>query len=155
MGTRYLLEVIEDDAAPTVVTKARHDGSAGSSRNGRGKETNHVSGWYPQQIKPAASELTAKWEPILGVRVNGVFVQRMKTRWGGCNTDSNTIRLNTELAKKPRECLEYIIVHELVHLLERHHTERFTVLMDEHLPQWGQLRKLLNTAPLGHETWRY
>ncbi|MCA1854002.1 MAG: M48 family metallopeptidase, partial [Beggiatoa sp.] len=79
----------------------------------------------------------------------------MKTRWGGCNTDSRTVRLNTELAKKPKECLEYIVVHELVHLLERHHTERFTALMDESLPQWRQLRNLLNAAPLGHESWHY
>jgi predicted metal-dependent hydrolase len=70
-------------------------------------------------------------------------------------TDSHTIRLNTELAKKPKECLEYIMVHEMVHLLERHHTERFTALMDEYLPQWRHLRKLLNTGPLGHETWHY
>lgn len=74
---------------------------------------------------------------------------------GGCNTDSRTVRLNTELAKKPKECLEYIIVHELVHLLERHHTERFTALMDENLPQWRQLRNLLNAAPLGYESWSY
>jgi predicted metal-dependent hydrolase len=77
-----------------------------------------MSGWYRQQLKAAAPELIAKWEPLQGVRVERVFVQRMKTRWGGCNTDSHTIRLNTELAAKPRECLEYLIVHELVHLQE-------------------------------------
>ena len=154
-GTRYLLKVIEDDAAPTVVLKPGTMILRVRPGTGEEKKQATVSGWYRQQIKTAASELTAKWEPILGVRVERVFVQRMKTRWGGCNTDSHTIRLNTELAKKPRECLEYIIVHELVHLLERHHTERFTALMDEHLPQWRQLRKLLNTAPLGHETWHY
>ena len=154
-GTRYLLKVIEEDAAPTVVLKPGTMVLRVRPGTSEEKKQAIVSGWYRQQIKTAASELTAKWEPILGVRVERVFVQRMKTRWGGCNTDSHTIRLNTELAKKPRECLEYIIVHELVHLLERHHTERFTALMDEHLPQWRQLRKLLNTAPLGHETWHY
>jgi len=154
-GTRYLLKVIEEDAAPTVVLKPGTMVLRVRPGTSEEKKQAIVSGWYRQQIKTAASELTAKWEPILGVRVERVFVQRMKTRWGGCNTDSHTIRLNTELAKKPRECLEYIIVHELVHLLERHHTERFTALMDEHLPQWGQLRTLLNTAPLGHESWHY
>jgi len=154
-GTRYLLKVIEEDAAPTVVLKPGTMILRVRPGTSEEKKQAIVSGWYRQQIKTAVSELTAKWEPILGVRVERVFVQRMKTRWGGCNTDSHTIRLNTELAKKPRECLEYIIVHELVHLLERHHTERFTALMDEHLPQWRQLRKLLNTAPLGHETWHY
>jgi predicted metal-dependent hydrolase len=154
-GTRYLLKVVEEDAVPTVVLKPGNMMLRVRPGTSDEKKQAIVSGWYRQQIKEAAPELTAKWEPILGVRVNGVFVQRMKTRWGGCNTDSHTIRLNTELAKKPKECLEYIIVHELVHLLERHHTERFTALMDEHLPQWRQLRKLLNTAPLGHETWHY
>jgi len=154
-GARYLLKVIEDDAAPTVVLKPGTMVLRVRPGTSEEKKQATVSGWYRQQIKAAASELIAKWGPILGVRVERVFVQRMKTRWGGCNTDSQSIRLNTELAKKPRECLEYIIVHELVHLLERHHTERFTALMDEHLPQWGQLRKLLNTAPLGHETWHY
>ena len=96
-----------------------------------------------------------KWEGILGVRVGRVFVQRMKTRWGGCNPDRRTIRLNTELAKKPRACLEYIVVHELVHLLERNHTERFIALMDRFLPQWREVRRELNAAPLGHETWHY
>ena len=79
----------------------------------------------------------------------------MKTRWGGCHPAARSIRLNTELAKKPKECLEYIVVHELVHLRERNHTLRFTALMDDYLPNWRALRKLLNTAPLGHETWRY
>ena len=103
----------------------------------------------------AVPELIAKWEPLIGVRVERFFIQRMKTRWGSCNHRAGTIRLNTELAKKPRECLEYIVVHELVHLLERHHTDRFIALMDEYLPQWRQLRKLLDTAPLGHESWSY
>jgi hypothetical protein len=154
-GARYLLKVVEEDAAPTVVLKPGTMILRVRPGTSEEKKQAIVSGWYRQQIKEAASELIATWEPILRVRVERVFVQRMKTRWGGCNTDSQSIRLNTELAKKPRECLEYIIVHELVHLLERHHTERFTALMDEHLPQWRQLRKLLNTAPLGHETWHY
>ena len=100
-------------------------------------------------------DLIAKWGPMIGVRVERVFVQKMKTKWGSCNPRTGSIRLNTDLAKKPAQCLEYIVVHELVHLLERHHNDQFTALMDENLPQWRQLRNLLNTAPLGHETWRY
>ena len=147
--------MVEEDAAPTVVLKPGM--MVLKVRSGTSEETKQaiVSRWYRQQIKAAAPELIARWEPILGVRVERIFVQRMKTRWGGCNTDSRTVRLNTELAKKPKECLEYIIVHELVHLLERHHTERFTALMDENLPQWRQLRNLLNAAPLGYESWSY
>jgi len=89
------------------------------------------------------------------VAVSRVFVQRMKTRWGSCNPATGAIRLNTELAKKPEECLEYIVVHELMHLLERNHTDRFTRLMDQHLPRWRERRALLNGAPLGSESWRY
>jgi predicted metal-dependent hydrolase len=154
-GTRYLLKVVEEHAAPTVVLKPGT--MVLKVRPGTCEETKQaiVSRWYRQQIRAAVPDLIATWGPILGVRVERIFVQRMKTMWGGCNTDSRTLRLNTELAKKPKECLEYIIVHELVHLLERHHTDRFTALMDENLPQWRQLRKLLNAAPLGHESWDY
>ena len=154
-GRRYLLKVVEEDAAPTVEIKPGT--LVLRVRPGMSEEKGQavVAAWYRQQIKEAATDLIAKWEPILGVKAKRIFVQRMKTRWGGCNTESRAIRLNTELAKKPKECLEYVIVHELVHLLERNHTDRFSALMDENLPQWRQLRKLLNTAPLGHETWRY
>ena len=90
-----------------------------------------VAQWYREQIKAVAPELIANWETILGVSVNRVFVQRMKTKWGSCNPRACTIRLNTELAKKPKECLEYIIVHEMVHLLEQTHNARFVAL-----PAW-------------------
>jgi predicted metal-dependent hydrolase len=154
-GKRYLFKVVEQDAAPSV-TLAR-GAMVLRIRPGAGEASRQaiVAKWYRQQLKAAVPELIAKWEPILGVRVNRFFVQRMKTRWGGCNTKARTIRLNTELAKKSRECLEYILVHELIHLRERLHTDRFNALMEECLPQWKQLRKLLNMTPLGHETWSY
>jgi predicted metal-dependent hydrolase len=154
-GTRYLLKMVEEDTAPIVALKPGT--MVLKVRPGTSEETKQaiVSRWYRQQIRAAVPELIARWAPILGVRVERIFFQRMKTRWGSCNTDSRTVRLNTELAKKPKECLEYTIVHELVHLLERHHTERFTALMDENLPQWRQFRNLLNAAPLGYESWHY
>jgi predicted metal-dependent hydrolase len=154
-GTRYLLQVVEQDAAPGVVLRPRAMILRVRPGTTEEKKQAIVSGWYRQQVKDAATELVAKWQPILGVTVQRLFVQRMKTRWGGCNPVARSIRLNTELAKKPKECLEYIVVHELVHLRERNHTLRFTALMDDYLPNWRALRKLLNTAPLGHETWRY
>lgn len=154
-GTRYLLKIIEEEAPPTVAIKARTMVLRVRSGASEEKREAIIAAWYRQQVKSAATELVAKWEPILGVKAKRIFVQRMKTRWGGCNTQSRAIRLNTELAKKPKECLEYIVVHELVHLMERSHTERFRALMDRHLPQWRQLRELLNTAPLGHEAWHY
>jgi hypothetical protein len=99
--------------------------------------------------------LIAKWEPVLGVKVERFFVQRMKTKWGSCMPETNSIRLNTDLARKPRECLEYIIVHEMAHLLVRHHSDRFRSLMDQCLPSWRLSRQILNDAPLSHANWGY
>ena len=114
-----------------------------------------LSGWYREQIKAVVPELIAKWEPVLGVSVNRVFVQRMKTKWGSCNPRARTIRLNTELAKKPPECLEYIIVHEMTHLLEPTHSERFRALMSQLMPLWEFRRTELNRLPVRHENWDY
>ncbi|BAL23793.1 hypothetical protein AZKH_1472 [Azoarcus sp. KH32C] len=114
-----------------------------------------LDAWYRDQIREALPALMAKWEPVVGVKAARVFVQRMKTKWGGCNPASRAIRLNTDLAKKPAECLEYIVVHEMTHLLEPTHNARFTALMDLFLPQWQHLRKLLNELPVRHEEWDY
>lgn len=154
-GTRYLLKVIEEDAAPSVVLTPGALVLRVRPGTSDDKRQAIIAGWYRQQLKEAATELIARWETILGVRVGKVFVQRMKTRWGSCNPDSRAIRLNTELAKKPVQCLEYIVAHELTHLLERHHNERFTALLDAHMPQWPQYRDMLNSLPLGHEEWGY
>ena len=89
----------------------------------------------------------------MGVRVERFFVQRMKTRWGSCNPQARTIRLNTDLAKKPRECLEYIVVHEMTHLLEPTHNARFLALMDQFMPRWQFYRDQLNRLPVSHERW--
>ena len=99
--------------------------------------------------------LIGRKEPLLGVTVEQFFVQRMKTKWGGCNLDKGHIRLNTDLAKKPPECLEYIVVHEMVHLLEPTHNVKFVALMDDHLPQWQHYRDMLNRLPVAHERWGY
>lgn len=111
--------------------------------------------WYRNILKDAAQPLIAKWEANLSVKVKRLFVQRMKTKWGSCNSDAQSIRLNSELAKKPPECLEYIILHEMMHLLERKHNDRFVVLMDRHMPNWRAFRDELNRAPLGYESWNY
>ena len=99
--------------------------------------------------------MIAKWEPLMGVRVERFFVQRMKTKWGSCNTGSACIRLNTDLAKKLRECLEYIVVHEMVHLLEPTHNSRFIALMDLFISTWRCHRDGLNRLPVRHENWGY
>ena len=103
------------------------------------------------RFKVAAAPLIAKWEPILGVKVRRFFVQRMKTKWGSSRPDSQSIRLNTELAKKPLECLEYIVVHEMMHFLVWKHDDRFFALMNQHLPHWKAHRNLLSAVPLPAE----
>ena len=114
-----------------------------------------VEEWYRNQLKKAVPPLIAKWEPLMGVKVERFFVQRMKTKWGSCNHKASNIRLNTHLAKKPRECLEYILVHEMTHLQEPTHNERFITMMDKFMPLWKQYKDELNSAPLSFERWKY
>jgi predicted metal-dependent hydrolase len=114
-----------------------------------------VERWYRDQIKSAVPSLLDRWEPHVGAKVERFFVQRMKTKWGSCNPGAGTIRLNTELAKKPLECLEYVVVHELVHLLEPSHNARFVALMDRFMPRWRFRRDVLNRLPVRHERWGY
>jgi predicted metal-dependent hydrolase len=154
-GKRYLLRVVEEHAEPKIVL--RHSKMilrAGSGTNHDAKQE-MVARWYREQIKAATADLIAKWEPTIGVKVNRVFVQKMKTKWGSCNSRRRSIRLNTDLAKKPRECLEYIVVHEMVHLLERRHNDRFVALIDRQMPQWRICRERLNQLPVRYEKWTY
>lgn len=109
--------------------------------------------WYRQQLHELVSPLMAQWEPALGVETATWGIKRMKTKWGSCNPASKRLWLNLELAKKPVQCIEYIVVHELLHLIERNHTERFRALLDQHLPNWQHTRDLLNKLPLGCEEW--
>jgi predicted metal-dependent hydrolase len=111
--------------------------------------------WYREQLKKAVLPLLAKWQPLMRVTVNRFFVQRMKTKWGSCNPTARHIRLNTELVKKPLECLEYIVVHELAHLIEPTHNHRFIALMDRFMPKWQYHREALNRLPVRHESWSY
>jgi len=107
--------------------------------------------WYRTQLKLEIAPLIAKWEPVLGVKAAAWGVRKMRTRWGSCNVKARRLWFSLELAKKPPECLEYVVVHELAHLLERRHDARFKALMTLHLPQWRQVKKQLNTAPLADE----
>jgi predicted metal-dependent hydrolase len=152
-GQRYLLRVLEENTAPRVALKP--NGMILRVRPGTTEKAKQslVARWYRDQIKAALPGLLAKWQPILNVKVKRVFVQKMKTRWGSCNPMSMSIRLNTDLAKKPPECIEYIVVHELLHLRVRHHDDEFSSLMDRFLPHWRMSRQILNSAPLGHVAW--
>jgi predicted metal-dependent hydrolase len=154
-GRRYLLKVKEENQAPSI--ELQHNQIVLTVRPGSEteKRTAVVAVWYREQIRNAMASLIEKWEAALGVKANRVIVRRMKTKWGSCNPLSRNIHLNSELAKKPRECLEYIIVHELMHLLEPTHNAGFMNLMDKFMPQWRQLRDELNRSPLAHEDWDY
>ena len=154
-GRRYLLQVVEAEAAPSVELKHRTMVLRVRSGADPARREAIVQEWYRAQIRAALPALLARWQPVVGVRAQRVFVQRMKTRWGSCNHQAGTVRLNTELAKKPRECLEYILVHELVHLLEPTHNARFLELMNRHMPRWTALRAKLNRLPVREEHWQY
>ena len=111
--------------------------------------------WYRKQLREAAEPLLAKWESKIGVKAEFWGVKRMKTKWGSCNHETSRVWLNSELAKKPIECLEYIVVHELIHFREPSHDDNFVKLMDKYLPNWQSLRDILNSTPLAHEDWHY
>ena len=155
-GRRYRLDVIEQDCPPKVWlpnnTKIALSVRPGSNRNTRRAV---MQRWYRQHLRAEVPPLLEKWEPKLGVSVNEVRIKRMKTLWGSCNIGAKRIWLNLELAKKPSSCLMYVLVHEMVHLLERDHNDRFRELMDRFLPQWRTYRDELNRAPLAYENWGY
>jgi predicted metal-dependent hydrolase len=154
-GKRYLLEVIEQDLAPSV--QLRHNKLVLQVRPNTGEEKRQeiMESWYREQVKNVVPVLLGKWEPLLNVSVARIFVRRMRTRWGSCNPQTHSIRLNTDLAKKPRECLEYILVHEMLHLLQPTHNARFVALMDQFMPRGQLYRDILNRLPVRHERWAY
>ena len=152
-GQRYLLRIVEKDARPSIQPKHRFLQLQVRPGTNAAKREALLAEWYRHHLKQAVPALLAKWEPIIGVHAERFHVQQMKTKWGGCNPDARSIRINTELAKKPPECLEYIIVHELVHLREPIHDDRFMALMDRLLPQWRDRRDQLNGLPVRFENW--
>lgn len=155
-GNRYLLNVIYYEGRSKVVlrNKSKLDLFVPTGASTAQRER-VLANWYRRQLKEFIPPLIAKWETKMGVEVADWRIKRMKTKWGTCNIEERRIWLNLELIKKSPPCLEYIIVHEMVHLLERNHNDRFISLMDHFLPNWRFLRAELNQAPLGHESWEY
>ncbi|MCX6619274.1 MAG: SprT family zinc-dependent metalloprotease [Acidobacteria bacterium] len=156
LGQRYRLRVVHHDGAAKVLVRNKsalelHVRPATDTK----QRERVLQRWYRQQLKELIPPLLEKWQPALGVQAAECRIKKMKTKWGACNTDARRVWLNLELAKKPVRCLEYLVVHELVHLIERHHNDRFISLMDKHLRQWRLYRQELNSAPLAHETWSY
>ncbi len=154
-GKRYLLKIIEQDSSPAVLLEHKTLVLKCKPATSHAKREAILAAWYRELIKSVLPTLIQKWEAILGVQVNKTFIQHMKTKWGSCKAAQGNIRLNTELAKKPPECLEYILVHEMIHLLEPTHNQRFFALMDAFMPNWRIERDKLNHLPVRHEHWQY
>jgi predicted metal-dependent hydrolase len=154
LGRRYQLRVIESDNQ-----LIRRSGNARLEllvRNGsRRRREAIVSDWYRRELSLLVPPLVDKWREVIGIAPSLVAIRRMKTMWGTCNPTARHVSLNLELVKKPAICIEYVLVHEMVHLVERHHNTKFHGLMDEFMPRWRLIREELNRAPLAHEDWRY
>ena len=155
-GSRYLLNIIERDGPGQVVVRNKkyldlyiRPGSDALQRE------RLLQAWYRAHLRAAIPAMLAIWEPKLGIEVADWGIKHMKTKWGTCNIQARRIWINLELAKKSERCLEYIVVHELMHLLERQHNDHFLELMNHFMPQWRQFREEMNRAPLAHEAWEY
>lgn len=153
-GRRHLMTVIERDTKPSV--SVDHKRITLSVRPGSDytKRAEVIHEWHKSLLHALIPRLIHKWEPRLDVKVSAYFLQRMKTKWGSCNHQAGHIRLNTELVKKPKDLLEYVVVHEMAHLVAPTHSDRFVAILNEHYPTWGEARSELNELPLASEIWR-
>ena len=153
-GRKYRLEVIERNGRHEVCRKGNQKLQLYVKPGTSPKKRQLVlQEWYRSELKNRIPALLERWQPIIGHEVSSWGIKRMKTKWGSCNIEQRRIWLNLELAKKPVECLEYVLVHELVHLLERHHNEHFKLFMDKFLPNWRYSREVLQEEPLAYEAW--
>ncbi len=153
-GRRYLMTVKRKNAKPSV--SLDHKRITLTVRPGATKEKRAqvIHEWHKSLLHEAIPPLIAKWEKKLGVKVSAYFLQRMKTKWGSCNHRASRVRFNTELVKKPKDLLEYVVVHEMAHLIEPTHNDRFIAILDKHYPTWREARAELNELPLSAETWK-
>lgn len=154
-GRRYLLRIVEEEARPHVEIK--HNTLVMHVRPGSTvpKMRQVLDDFYRRQLRQRVQPLVARWEKTMNVQVAALGIKRMRTRWGTCNPEAGRIWLNLELARKPVECLEYILVHEMCHFFERTHNDRFIHLMNRHLPAWRAHRDQLNSLPVSHVEWGY
>lgn len=156
LGRRYLLRITEQNAPAKVElkTKTYIDLFVRPESTTEQKQA-IINEWYRSELKKLIPEIIEKWEQKIGVKVSHWQVKQMKTKWGTCNIEEKRIWINLELAKKPLHCLEYIIVHEMLHLIERHHNDRFLSLMEKFMPQWKFNKEELNRLPVSHGEWSY
>ncbi|MFD2520374.1 M48 family metallopeptidase [Emticicia soli] len=155
-GKRYLLRITEQDTPPKVVVKTKTYIDLYVRPNSTTEQRQDIiNEWYRAELKKLIQPIIEKWQNRIGVTVNDWQVKQMKTKWGTCNIEQKRIWINLELAKKPVICLEYIVVHELIHLLERHHNDRFLSLIEAFMPQWKFYKEELNRFPVSHGEWTY
>jgi predicted metal-dependent hydrolase len=147
-GHRRLLRVVEADVKPSVVLDHKYLTLTVRPDADREKRVEVFRRWEREQLHAVIPAMISKWEAKLGVKVRGYFLQRMKTKWGSCNPKAQTLRINTELVKKPRDLLEYVIVHEMAHILVPNHKGPFVAIMNKHYPTWENARAELNALPL-------
>ncbi|OQW66145.1 MAG: metal-dependent hydrolase [Nitrospira sp. ST-bin5] len=153
-GRRHLLTVVHQEAKPFVSLDHRRITLTVRRGSDVQKRAEVLHEWHKSLLHDVVPSLVRKWEPKLKVKVAGYFLQRMKTKWGSCNHKVGYIRLNTELVKKPKDLLEYVIVHEMVHLIEPTHSEHFIAILTKHYPSWREARAELNELPLTAEAWK-
>lgn len=156
-GRRYRLEAIESDTLKSQTIKLKGGKLILTVNTGVSEEVKLklLTEYYRGRLKARAPDLIDKWSKKTGVTISDWQIQKMKTKWGSCNIEEGNIRLNLDLAKKPLLCLEYIILHELLHFKERQHNDRFKALLDTHMPDWRSRRYLLNQMPLNQENWKH
>ncbi|QQO09483.1 M48 family metallopeptidase [Breznakiella homolactica] len=147
-GIPCVLEVIEKKGNPRIEKEGQSIKLFVRPNTEKKKKAEIMDTWYRSLIQEAAPQFVAKWEPCIGVKVKGIYYRKMKSHWGSCNYSSQTIRLNTELAKKSPECLEYVIIHEMVHILEPSHNRHFYEIMNKWYPSWKDIRKKMNSGEL-------
>lgn len=153
-GRRHLMTVVRRETKPFVALDHKRITLTVRPGGDASKRAEVMHEWHKSLLHEAVSALIKKWEPKLKVKVNGYFLQRMKTKWGSCNHRAGHIRLNTELVKKPKDLLEYVIIHEMIHLLEPTHSDRFIAILQKHYPTWREARAELNELPLTAEVWK-
>lgn len=155
LGRRYLLKVVKTETKQYVEIKHNNIVLHKHTDSSAEQKQTILQEWYREQLKVIVPKYISKWEETMQVKVAEFGIRRMKTKWGTCNREAGRIWINLELAKKPLECLEYIVIHEMVHLLERTHNKNFVAYMDKYLPQWRQIKEELNRLPVSHVDWKY
>ena len=154
-GKRYLMKLVKSEGVNHITLDHKHLTLHMSEKATDDKKGILLEKYYRDELRESAQKMVDHWVEKIGVSLDRFYIQGMKTKWGSCSPHNQSIRLNLELAKKPPECLEYIVVHELIHLIEPTHNERFIALLDHHMPRWKYHRDELNRLPVRHESWKY